>query len=209
MNRLHRLAKVLMVAVIAITAVAASFATTPARADTYQCVPFHVVRPGENLFRIGLAYGFSWVVLAHYNGIHNPNRIHVGQVICIPPGGKNPPDPVTLPPPGAYYPPSGVIPFIDFNTRFARIGDTINIFGVRFPGGATVDIFIAPRIPGVPSTYPTTPSGTATVNADGTLATPFTIPSTVGGAPLVGNSFSILVRAQGSGYYAFNYVVVR
>jgi len=58
----------------------------------------------------------------------------------------------------------------------------------------------------VPPVYPDIASGTATVNADGTLTTSFTIPATVGGAPLRGNSFSILVRARSSGYHGFNFV---
>ncbi len=45
----------------------------------------HVVQAGENLFRIGLQYGFSVDELAAYNGIANPNVLEVGQVIKIPP----------------------------------------------------------------------------------------------------------------------------
>lgn len=48
----------------------------------------HVVAAGENLFRIGLRYGFTVAELAAYNGIANPNYISVGQVIRIPPGGN-------------------------------------------------------------------------------------------------------------------------
>ncbi|MCA9937285.1 MAG: LysM peptidoglycan-binding domain-containing protein, partial [Anaerolineales bacterium] len=35
-------------------------------------------------FRIGLAYGISWVQIAEANGIVNPNQIVVGQVLKIP-----------------------------------------------------------------------------------------------------------------------------
>jgi LysM repeat protein len=45
----------------------------------------HVVQPGENLFRIGLRYGFTAEELAAYNGISNMNLIFVGDVIRIPP----------------------------------------------------------------------------------------------------------------------------
>jgi LysM repeat protein len=45
----------------------------------------HIVQPGENLYRIGLQYGLSWVVIAEYNGIADPNAIIVGQEIRIPP----------------------------------------------------------------------------------------------------------------------------
>ena len=45
----------------------------------------HIVQAGENLFRIGLQYGFTIEELATYNGIANPNVLDVGQVIKIPP----------------------------------------------------------------------------------------------------------------------------
>jgi spore germination protein len=44
----------------------------------------HIVQPGENLFRISLAYGYDWYTVAALNGITNPNRIYVGQRILIP-----------------------------------------------------------------------------------------------------------------------------
>lgn len=44
----------------------------------------HTVAPGENLFRIGLRYGFTVAELATYNNIANPNTITVGQQIRIP-----------------------------------------------------------------------------------------------------------------------------
>ncbi len=45
----------------------------------------HIVQSGDNLFRIGLRYGFTVEELASYNGITDPTRIDVGQVIRIPP----------------------------------------------------------------------------------------------------------------------------
>ncbi len=45
----------------------------------------HVVQAGENLYRIGLNYGFTIEELATYNNIANPNVLEVGQVIKIPP----------------------------------------------------------------------------------------------------------------------------
>ncbi|MGD1991824.1 MAG: LysM peptidoglycan-binding domain-containing protein [Anaerolineae bacterium] len=44
----------------------------------------HVVRRGENLYRIALQYGMSYPDLAAYNNIVNPHNIHVGQQIRIP-----------------------------------------------------------------------------------------------------------------------------
>ncbi|MCP4423373.1 MAG: LysM peptidoglycan-binding domain-containing protein [Chloroflexi bacterium] len=45
----------------------------------------HVVQAGENLFRIGLRYGFTPEELAAHNGIADITRIDVGQIIKIPP----------------------------------------------------------------------------------------------------------------------------
>lgn len=44
----------------------------------------HVVRPGENLFRIALRYNVTLSQLAAFNGISNPALIFVGQVLRIP-----------------------------------------------------------------------------------------------------------------------------
>jgi len=44
----------------------------------------YTVRPGDNLFRIALRYNLNYLYLASYNGIANPHRIRVGQVIRIP-----------------------------------------------------------------------------------------------------------------------------
>lgn len=58
----------------------------------------HTVAPGENLYRIGLQYGISWVTLAEYNGITNPNNIIVGDEIAIPqPGEAITPEPTPSP----------------------------------------------------------------------------------------------------------------
>jgi murein DD-endopeptidase MepM/ murein hydrolase activator NlpD len=47
----------------------------------------HEVRPGENLYRIGKAYGISHRELARVNNLANPERVKVGQRIFVP-GGK-------------------------------------------------------------------------------------------------------------------------
>jgi LysM repeat protein len=47
----------------------------------------HTVQAGENLYRIGLQYGFTIEALATYNNLANPNRLEVGQQIRIPPDG--------------------------------------------------------------------------------------------------------------------------
>lgn len=48
---------------------------------------YHVVRRGENLYRIGKAYGVSHSDLARANNIEDAGRLEVGQRIFVP-GGK-------------------------------------------------------------------------------------------------------------------------
>jgi LysM repeat protein len=45
----------------------------------------YVVQAGDNLFRIGLRFGFTAEELAAYNNIPDISRIDVGQIIRIPP----------------------------------------------------------------------------------------------------------------------------
>jgi peptidoglycan-N-acetylglucosamine deacetylase len=45
---------------------------------------YHIVRSGENLFRIALRYGVPLNRLAEVNQITNPRQIFVGQIIVIP-----------------------------------------------------------------------------------------------------------------------------
>lgn len=44
----------------------------------------HVVQVGENLFRISLGYGKSYVEVANANGIASPYTVYPGQVLVIP-----------------------------------------------------------------------------------------------------------------------------
>lgn len=57
----------------------------PAPVAAPQGERIHVVQSGENLFRIGLRYGFTYQQLGVYNGIAYPYTIYVGQEIKIPP----------------------------------------------------------------------------------------------------------------------------
>lgn len=48
------------------------------------CGVTHIVRRGQNLYRISLRYGVSMRAIARANGIANPNRIYTGQRLYIP-----------------------------------------------------------------------------------------------------------------------------
>ncbi len=47
----------------------------------------HIVQAGDNLYRIGLRYGFTIQELVTYNNLTNPDRLEIGQQIRIPPAG--------------------------------------------------------------------------------------------------------------------------
>ncbi|MEM7119116.1 MAG: LysM peptidoglycan-binding domain-containing protein [Chloroflexota bacterium] len=59
----------------------------------------HTVASGENLYRIGLQYGISWVALAQHNNLSNANQIVEGQVLKIPGGEGEEPEPAPTPSP--------------------------------------------------------------------------------------------------------------
>ena len=50
----------------------------------YAADPVHVVKRGENLYRIALRYGTSVSAIAKANGIHNTNYVYAGQRLSIP-----------------------------------------------------------------------------------------------------------------------------
>lgn len=209
---MNRITRFILMAVVVVAALSVLSVSNPVKAHPGQrCTTYHVVKPGDNLFRIGLAYNVTWTVLQHINGIYNPNQIYVGQIICYPPGAvpANPPIVVPLPPatplppappPASFFPPYGIYPRIHFNTYFARPGDTIVITGTNFPGPRQVQIFITQW----GTNYAATASATATTNADGTLSTNFTVPNDAGGVPLVGAYLTVLVKDPVSGYFGYN-----
>ncbi len=90
-------------------------------ADSPALPATHTVAAGENLYRIGLKYGLSWVVLARYNYLPNANYIRVGQVLRIPGGGQPVPNPTPTPPDE-----TGHIDYV------VKRGDTLNKIGQRY-----------------------------------------------------------------------------
>jgi LysM repeat protein len=44
----------------------------------------YVVRPGDTLSAVALRFGTTVAVLARYNGLADPNKLSVGQVLGIP-----------------------------------------------------------------------------------------------------------------------------
>ena len=92
--------------------------TGDAASSTTAPAGVHVVRRGENLFRIALRYGVTYQAIAAANGIANPNHIYVGQRLAIPGRGST-----SAPPPQA--PSSG-------QAYTVRRGDTLSAIALRF-----------------------------------------------------------------------------
>lgn len=91
---------------------------------------YHVVTPGETLFRIGKAYGLTYQELARANGIKDAAQIRVGQRIFIP--GATHPLPVETITPAEPAPVAPVSPEPGFETFLWPVNGTINSgFGPR------------------------------------------------------------------------------
>ena len=91
---------------------------------------YHVVTPGETLFRIGKAYGVTYQELARVNGIKDAGQIKVGQRIFIP--GATRPLPVETITPAEPAPAAPVLPEPGFETFLWPVNGTVNsAFGPR------------------------------------------------------------------------------
>jgi len=104
-------------------------APPPARGGVY-----HVVKPGETLYRIGKAYDLNYAELAHVNRLTDPNQIRVGQKLFIPGAGRQlpvevitPADSIVTIPPGPKFsdlPDDPIVwPIVgNINSHFGRRG---------------------------------------------------------------------------------------
>ena len=96
---------------------------------------YHIVRPGENLYRIGRAYDISVEELARVNGIKDPKRILSGQRLLIPGATRTVPV-ETITPADIAQPDHGAIsPDSVGETLIWPIAGTVNSgFGARGSG---------------------------------------------------------------------------
>jgi LysM repeat protein/uncharacterized protein YvpB len=101
----------------------------------------HIVQPGENLFRIGLAYGIGWQAIMDANGLYSTN-IYVGESLIIPTTGGSPAATPT-PPPAEATPPAEVTPAptapvpdpapqVSQSSYLIQPGDTLWLIAQRF-----------------------------------------------------------------------------
>ena len=98
-------------------------------AASFACT--YVVRPGDDLFRIGLRFGVSFFVLAQVNGIVNFNLIFPGMVLRVP--CANPPPVTTV-----------------CNIHFVQRGEFLmliaRMFGVSWQSIAAINHLINPNL---------------------------------------------------------------
>jgi LysM repeat protein len=78
-----RTAKWVLVVLVLVALLGVQFA---AAAPAHASSAVHIVKRGENLYRIARRYGTSVQAIAAANHIPNPNRIYVGQRLIIPSG---------------------------------------------------------------------------------------------------------------------------
>jgi LysM repeat protein len=101
-------------------------AARPALADGIT----HVVQPGENLFRIGLAYGIGWQAIMQANGLYSTD-IYVGEALLIPVSGAQsgestpPPAATPAPAPAPTNPPPIPDPGSNQGSYIIQPGDTL------------------------------------------------------------------------------------
>lgn len=100
----------------------------------------YTVQPGETLAAIGARFGISYQALAAFNGIADPNRINVGQVLQIPSGSGTIPEAPSAPVSAA-------------SQYVVQPGDTLSAIGSRF-GVSWSDIAAANAISNPNRIYP-------------------------------------------------------
>ena len=100
----------------------------------------HIAQPGENLFRIGLAYGIGWQAIMDANR-PRPTNIYVGESLIIPVGRRAhaPAPPPDRPPPHRAARPHR--PTVGHSTYLIQRGDTLWLIAQRF--GVTVGQMMA------------------------------------------------------------------
>ena len=101
------------------------------RTYTTDNLGYYTIQPGDNLYRISLAFGVNMDFLAAINGIDSKNAIFHGYRLFIP-------APVSWPAtvPGYYgFPEVAVVP------GQAGPGDTVTFVGYNYPPNANVEIY--------------------------------------------------------------------
>lgn len=129
---------IIIIGIIAISFLALSW--PDARQAHAQGGTTHTVQIGENLFRIALRYNMTVDTLAAANGISDPTRIYVGQVLTIPDPSAPVNIPVVVSP--ASNPAPAPAPAASGTTHIVQPGETLASIG-RYYGVSWTDIVAA------------------------------------------------------------------
>ncbi len=180
-------------------------------ASAATCSNPYTVKPGDNLFRIGLAAGVPWSQIATANNLSNPSLIFPGQVLCIPSGSGTPaPTPTgSTPTPAATatgQPAPTAVPTTAATPGFvvptfsivSVVRDTsVTIQAANFPPNQDFVVSMGPISSlGAGGTV----VGTTNSTLGGVFTATYTIPAQLAGTP------QISIRMQSaSGYYSFNW----
>ncbi len=139
------------------------------------------VRPGDNLFRIGIRYGVSYRYLASLNGIPNPNLIFAGTPLAVPcaPNPRPIPTPANCAPSLTYTVQPGNNLFriaLAYGSLVEWIRSANNLYGRVLRPGMELTVPCPGSVQYGP--VPEPPAGVATVAPPGEVVTPETTPAT-------------------------------
>ena len=81
----------ILLAALIFATVGLLFLPTQSAIAAVDCQAQHIVKTNETLAAIGRQYDIRWTAIAQANNLANPNRIYIGQVLCIPTTGTLPP----------------------------------------------------------------------------------------------------------------------
>jgi LysM repeat protein len=186
---------------LAVSLLTAPFAGSVAAA----CAPgqtTYVVKTGDNLYRIGLAFGVAWPTIAAANGIVSANLIYIGQTLCIPPKVAGAPAPTAIPA-TAPTPAPTVVPgpiyagYPSFAIVSVVKGQNVTIRASNFPPNMSFDVLM-----GAYGTLGLGGSKVQTIHsgAGGVFTATYSLPAAYS------NTAQIAIRLQSAtGYYAFNW----
>ena len=147
------------------------------------CQLHHIVQRGETLYRISIRYGINWTVIAQANNLINPNRLYVGQSLCIPFGG------VSTPPTNNTVPTISIVSVVP--------NQSVTIQAANFPANQQFDVLMgAFGNKGINGTYVTSRQS----GVGGSFTATYTIPANLHGMQ------RIAIRLQSpAGYNSYNW----
>jgi LysM repeat protein len=192
-------------------------------ASAAACATPYTVLPGDNLFRIGLAFGVPWSTIAAANNLTNASLIFPGQVLCIPSASGTPAPTATgpTPTPSATVAPTAtatVAPAATGQPAPTAVPTVVSPPGFVPPTFSIVSVVKDTSVTIRTANFPPNQDFVVTMSSlnslavggtvvsttnsalGGVLTTTYTIPAGLAGTPQI----SIRMQSAG-GYYSFNW----